>query len=325
MRTSYSNTITTTTIRKRGNMLPFREITIADREEVLRYTAQMPTYLCEHCFVDLFIWKDHYHTQICFQDGFLLIKCESFPERTPMYLAPIGAGDPSGVLQKLRADAQARKVPFLLSSITPEQKAQYEELLGDAYVLESSEDAMDYIYLREKLETLAGKKLQSKRNLVNRFLKTYEGRWEYVPITQENKEIAYQCHLDWCERNGDCRRDASYSGETCAIKLALAHFEALHLKGGILFLDGKGIAFTLGCRAKDDLFVVQIEKADAEIAGAYQMINQQFVKANCQDVLYINREEDLGLEGLRKVKQSYHPEFMGIRYTAIPREEGMHT
>ena len=95
----------------------------------------------------------------------------------------------------------------------------------------------------------------------------------------------------------------------------------MDLRGGILRLDGEIIAFTMGCRSTEDVFVVQIEKADHNIQGAYQMINQQFVLRNCRDVKYINREEDLGLEGLRKAKRSYYPEFLVKKYMAVIRGE----
>ena len=85
-------------------------------------------------------------------------------------------------------------------------------------------------------------------------------------------------------------------------------------------MDGEVIAFTFGCKATPDMFVVQIEKADHTIQGAYQMINQQFVQRNCNDVEYVNREEDLGLEGLRKAKKSYYPVMRGVKYMAVPKE-----
>lgn len=108
-----------------------------------------------------------------------------------------------------------------------------------------------------------------------------------------------------------------YSGETCAVSLALNHREALGMKGGILRLDGKVIAFTMGCPVSHDTFVVQLEKAEASIPGAYPMINQQFVQHVMEGYTYVNREDDLGLEGLRKAKLSYHPVMMGKKYMAV--------
>lgn len=301
-------------------MLAFRKIAIEDKAEVNRHTAMISTYLCEHCFVDLYIWKDHYNTEVCFQDDFLFVRCTSFPDNIPLYLAPIGQGDLHAAVALLQQDAAERGVPFLMTAISEEMLPIYQEMFDAEFDFVTSENSADYIYFSEKLQTLSGKKLQSKRNLVNRFLSEYEGRWHYVPISPENAKDAYAFHLEWCKKHG-CKKNLSFMGETCAIKLALDHFTELDLHGGMLLLDDQVIAFTLGCRARKDLFVVQIEKADSDISGAYQMINQQFVRANCKEVQYINREEDLGIEGLRKAKRSYYPALYGQKFTAVPKKE----
>lgn len=302
-------------------MLPFRTITIEDKPEVDRLTSSIPSLLCEHCFVDLFIWWDHYNTEICFQDGFLFVRCVSFPDKQPLYLAPIGQGDLKAAVQAIQKDAAARNVPFVMVSIPEDMLPTYESLFHDQFSFNWSEDSADYIYLSEKLSTLSGKKLQSKRNLVNRFKAAYEGRWRYEDLSPQNTEKAYDFHIEWCRQREGCVKDESFLGEACAVKIALDHFEILNLRGGLLYLDERVIAYTFGCRARDNEFVVQIEKANPEISGAYQMINQQFILANCQDVVYINREEDLGLEGLRKAKRSYYPAFMGKKYFAVPYKE----
>lgn len=301
-------------------MLTFRKINLEDKQPAERCLQQIETHLCLHCFVDLYIWRDHYDTEICFQDGWMFIRCKSFPEKTQYYLAPIGTGDLRAAVSTIQEDARERSIPFYMLGISEEMLPRYQETFGNAFTYDWSEDSAEYIYLSEKLQTLSGKKLQSKRNLVNRFLGAYEGRWEYVPITAENVEDAYAFHLDWCQLNG-CQNNDSFTGETCAIRIALNHFDALDLRGGMIRLDGQVIAFTLGCQAREDLFVVQIEKADQRIQGAYQMINQQFVRHNCLHVQYVNREEDLGLEGLRKAKRSYYPVMYGRSYMALPVKE----
>lgn len=316
--------MTQTRQKKMDNMekfkLPFRRISISDKQAVEEYTAKIDTNLCDHCFTDLFIWQDHYHTEICFYQDFLLIKYAGIRAKTPMYLAPVGQGNIAEAVELLQQDAAARQIPFVLTSITEKMLPEYQVLLQDDYDFVTSEDAVDYIYLSEKLQTLRGKKLQSKRNLVNRFLKQYDGAWRYVDITPENIETAYAFHLKWCEKNSLCDSD-SFRGETCAIRVALNHFVPLQMCGGMLYLNDEVIAFTLGSKMNDEVFVVQIEKADSEIQGAYQMINQQFVQRHCTDVTYVNREDDLGLEGLRKAKRSYDPEIYSARYTAIPKTE----
>lgn len=296
-------------------MLDFRDITPDDKQRVENCTNKLNYYLCEHCFTDLFIWRGHYETKICFFNDFLLVKMKTVDEKKTMYLAPIGDGDLSSAIKVIEQDAKDRNEPFIMCSISEDMKQKIESIFPNKYNYETSEDGWDYIYLSEKLQTLSGKKLQSKRNLVNRFMAANEGRWSYEDLSKENIHDAFDFHIKWCEQNG-CMKDKSFWGETCAIGSGLNHFDVLGLKGGILRLDGNVIAFTFGSKLTKDMFVIQIEKADNKIAGAYQMINQQFAKKNCTDVKYINREEDLGLEGLRKAKKSYYPEMMGIKYCA---------
>lgn len=296
-------------------MLEFREITLEDRQRIENYSKHKCYHLCEHCFTDLFIWRGHYETRICFWNDFLLVKMKTPEEKKTMYLAPIGNGDLSSAINAIEQDAKENNIPFVMCSIPEHLKLEIESLFPDKYNFDTDEGSWDYIYLSEKLQSLSGKKLQSKRNLVNRFMSNYEGRWSYEDLSKDNTHDAFNFHIKWCEQNG-CMRDNAFWGETCAIGIGLNHFDALGLKGGILRLDNEVIAFTFGSRACEDMFVVQIEKADHDIQGAYQMINQQFVKRNCTDVKYVNREEDLGLEGLRKAKKSYYPEMMGVKYCA---------
>lgn len=298
-------------------MLQFRPITLEDKPQADRCLARINDRICEHCFADLFIWKDHYDTQICFYKDFLLVKMATFPEKKEMYLAPIGTGDWKEALDVLEQDAQERGIPFVMCCVTERMKDIIEQTCPERYAFEENRDSADYIYSAEKLMTLSGKKLQSKRNFVNRFKKNYEGRWSYEPITDENKEEAYQFHLHWSQQDGNCPNGTMYSGETCAIVLALNNREALGFRGGILRLDGNVIAFTMGCPVSEDTYVVQLEKAEASIAGAYPMINQQFAQHTFEGYTYVNREDDLGMEGLRKAKLSYHPVMMGTKYVAV--------
>ncbi len=300
-------------------MLQFHEITLEDKKDVERCGSHHNYHMCERCFVDLFMWRSHYNTRICFLDGFLLVKMTPPDGGPDCYLSPIGEGNLSYVLDELEKDSKERGIPFRLVSVAEPMIERIEAVKPGKFMFShDNEDGDDYIYLAEKLRTLSGKKLQSKRNLVNRFRARYESRWSYEDITPETTRDAFNFHLKWCEQNG-CAHNREFEGETCAIVQALDNFTALGLRGGILRLDGEVIAFTLGCRATEDMYIVQIEKADYNIPGAYQMINQQFVLRNCDDVEYVNREEDLGLEGLRKAKRSYCPVMRGVKYTAVPK------
>lgn len=304
-------------------MLAFREITLEDKQEVEACGSHYNYHLCERCFVDLFMWRSHYNTEICFFEGFLLVKMTPLDGEHDCYLSPIGEGDLGRALDALEADAAERGIPLTIVSVAEPMIERIEAARpGKFTFLHDTEDGDDYIYLAEKLRTLSGKKLQSKRNLVNRFKAAYEDRWTYEDITTENIKDAFGYHIRWCNQNG-CLEQRDFRGETCAIVQALRNFDVLDLRGGILRLDGEVIAFTFGCKATPDMYVVQIEKADHTIPGAYQMINQQFVLRNCDDVEFVNREEDLGLDGLRKAKKSYYPVMRGVKYAAVLKDKNV--
>ena len=156
---------------------------------------------------------------------------------------------------------------------------------------------------------MSGKKYHGKKNHVNRFFKTYPD-WSYEPVTADNVEECFQMALLWRRENG-CEEDEEKNAEMCVALNSLRLFEELKLTGGLLRVRGEVVAFTIGEPACDDTFVVHIEKARADVEGAYTVINQQFVSHEVAGKYkYVNREDDVGTEGLRKAKLSYHPEFL---------------
>ena len=194
-------------------------------------------------------------------------------------------------------------------NVTPDNFERLQEWFPDRYQIEYDRDQADYVYETEKLATLSGKKLHGKRNHINKFKIMYEDRWSYEPMTKDNVEDCFQMALKWRNENG-CEEDSEKNAEICVTLNSLRLFEELGLKGGVLRIDGEVAAFTVGEPICSDTFCVHIEKAYAEVQGAYPMINQQFVSHECMDYKYVNREEDTGAEGLRKAKMSYRPVFM---------------
>lgn len=193
--------------------------------------------------------------------------------------------------------------------MTPEYFAQLEEWYPGRFQIEYDRDSADYVYESEKLATLSGKKLHGKRNHINKFKSLFEDRWSYESMTKDNLEECFQMALKWRTEN-DCEDDDEKRGEMCVALNSLRLFEELHLTGGVLRIDGKVVAFTIGEPICEDTYVVHIEKAYADVQGAYTMINQQFVEHECMNYKYVNREDDTGAEGLRKAKLSYRPVFM---------------
>jgi hypothetical protein len=154
----------------------------------------------------------------------------------------------------------------------------------------------------------AGKKLHGKRNHINKFKQLYPD-WSYESLSDENVEECFQMALKWRNSNG-CNDDPEKNAEMCVSLNSLRLYKELGFKGGVLRNGEKIVAFTVGEELCKDTFVVHIEKAFADVQGAYPMINQQFVEHECMDYTYVNREDDAGEEGLRKAKLSYRPAFL---------------
>ena len=198
--------------------------------------------------------------------------------------------------------------PLKLYNVTEENFAQMEEWYPGEYQVEYDRDQADYVYESEKLATLAGKKLHSKRNHINKF-KTANPDWCYETLDEKNQEECFQMALRWRNQNG-CEEDPEKNAEMCVTLNSLRLYRELGQTGGIIRVNGEIAAFAIGEPICDDTFVVHVEKAFAGIDGAYPMINQQFVEHECMDYKYVNREDDTGAEGLRKAKLSYKPAFL---------------
>lgn len=170
---------------------------------------------------------------------------------------------------------------------------------------------MIYIYTREKLATLAGKKLHGKRNHIARFKDS--GDWSYEPMTAENVEECRTMTYTWIHMREE-KWNEEMNQEISVLHEAFDHMQELGLVGGVLRRDGQIVAFSIGERLNSETFVVHFEKAYPDLQGAYPMINQQFVLHECEGYAYVNREEDTGDPGLRKAKLSYYPDILLPKY-----------
>lgn len=288
--------------------IDFRKAELKDKELITRFFRNHTSRSCERTFTNVYLWARFYHVTFAVVEDSLVFRSES--EEGFDFAFP--AGEPENVkraIDVLMQYSKERDVPFRMYNVTPDNFAYIEQWYPGRFQIEYFEDYADYVYESEKLATLSGKKLHSKRNHINKFKSVYEDRWSYEPITKDNLEECFQMALKWRNENG-CEDDEEKNAEICVTLNSLRLFEELELIGGILKVDGEIAAFTIGEPICEDTFVVHIEKAFAEIDGAYTMINQQFVQHACMDYKYVNREEDTGAEGLRKAKRSYRPVFM---------------
>lgn len=284
-------------------MIPFKDITLADKDTITSFTMKSDRRNCDLSFSNLCSWRFLYDTQFAVVDNFLVFKFWAGEQLA--YMMPVGTGDLKAVLWELIEDARKENQHFCMLGVCSNMRADLEAILPEQFTFTEDRDYADYIYLRSDLSTLKGKKFQAKRNHINRFRNTYPD-YEYTPITPDRIQECLDLEAEWCKVN-NCDQQEGTGNERRALIYALHNFEALGLTGGILHVNAKIVAFTFGMPINHETFGVHVEKADTSIEGAYAMINYEFANRIPEQYIYINREEDLGLEGLRKAKLSYQP------------------
>lgn len=288
--------------------IQFKRAELEDKEIISHYFKHHTSRSCERTFVNVFLWSRQYPVKWAIIEDALVFKSED--EKHVSFAFPAGEDENvKRAIEVMKRYSEERGYPFTMYNITPDNFAKLEQWYPGRFEVEYERDDADYVYESEKLATLSGKKLHGKRNHVNKFKAMYEDRWCYESMTKDNLEECFQMALKWRNENG-CEEDEEKNAEMCVTLNFLRLFEELGLVGGVLKIDGKVVAFTIGEPICSDTFVVHIEKAFADIPGAYPMINQQFVEHECTDYQYVNREEDTGAEGLRKAKLSYRPVFL---------------
>lgn len=286
--------------------IPFKKPELEDRAAVLRHLKERRLRGCERTFANIYLWARFYNVMWAEIKGTAVFRSEFDGKYS--YTYPIGAGDRKGVIEALLEECRENKDQFRLHAVSKEEFEELDQYFPGKFQVEWPRDVEDYVYETEKLIQLSGKKYHGKKNHINQFKASYPD-WTYEPITDENVEECFQMALHWRNDNG-CEDDPEKNSEMCVALNSLRLFKELELRGGLLRAEGKVVAFTLGEPVSDDTFVVHIEKAYADVRGAYPMINQQFLEHEVSGYTYVNREDDTGDEGLRQAKLSYRPIFM---------------
>lgn len=284
----------------------FKKVEMKDRELINHYLAQQKTRSCEMTFANIYLWSVYYKVDYAIVEDMLIFRGS---EDRVFFDYPVGKEE--GVkpaIDALLEYCRERGQRFILGLVTPEKFARLEELYPGMFEISYDRDAADYVYETEKLANLSGKKYHGKKNHINKFERLYP-EWKYEPINDSNVEDCFQMALSWRRMNG-CEEDPEKSAEMCVTLNSLRLFKELELRGGLLRVNGEVVAFSIGEPVCDDTMVVHIEKAFSEVDGAYPMINREFVRHEAAGYTYVNREEDLGEEGLRRAKLSYHPVFL---------------
>lgn len=289
------------------HMITFKQIELTDKPKIEQCLANNEYRSCDFSFTNMIAWNAKFKTQYEIKGKTLFLKFNEIDGNT-YYMMPIGPMPIKQSIEEIMADSDRSNIPFMMKGITVDMWEKIKIAFPDKFQYTHERNNDEYIYLSEKLITLSGKKLQSKRNHINRFIADNPD-WEYFPLT--NKIEIEQCLTmlhEWEDINND--NDKSLKYDYIATRLMLENFDYLQLKGGAIRVNGKIVAFTIGKELTDDTFVVHVEKAYADINGAYTIINREFIKHEASEYKYINREEDMGLESLRKAKLSYQPEIL---------------
>lgn len=286
--------------------IEFKRPELEDKELIRHFLQQEHSRNCEMTFANIFLWS-----RTIYPLKFAVIEDTiCFLSETAGYAVtfPVGKGDKKKVIELLKEEWKREGRQLTLRLVTEEQFGQLQEMYGEKVEISYNRDIADYVYETEKLIQLSGKKYHGKKNHINRFIANHP-EWQYEPITKENVSECIAMAEEWGRRNG-CDENKDKQQELSVAIQGLTMLEELELKGGLLRAEGEVIAFTFGGAVSDDTFVVHVEKAYAEIQGAYPMINREFLKAEAAEYTYVNREDDTGAEGLRKAKLSYHPVFL---------------
>lgn len=287
------------------NKLMFNSLTIHDKALFDKYLKDYRFKTSEYSFVNLIIWRKGCDISYTIYNGTLIIKKRDF-KGNYHFMQPIGYKKENlrCIVEKLRYYKTENKMPYLFKDVESSFLDELKEIYNDDITIEEDVDNFDYIYASDKLINLSGKKLHSKKNHYNYFLKTYN--YAVRDFSEPKvKEDCIKASQAWHEEKNSNNEYLSYELE--GIREIISNSDKLGLKGMAVYVDDTIAAFTIGESVNEDMSIVHVEKGRSDIRGIYTFTNKVFVEKYLSNAKYINREQDLGIEGLRKAKRSYNP------------------
>ena len=295
--------------------IEFHRLTIEDKPIVDKFFRNRYYENSHFNFTNLFMWREPYDIRLAVENSVMFMT--STWDNELKGLQPIGPEDKmEWAIDELIKYFAKQNTSLSIFGIEKSFAEVLKNYTAATFTVEADRNNYDYVYLSENLINLAGRKYHSKKNHLNSFHKSYPEA-EYLPLTDE---LITGCKLElngwYKKRSQDLPDDPFIGHEREAIIEVLNHFHDFSLKGAVIRLDNRIIAFTLGEQLNEDTAVIHVEKADPDVRGAYPAINQGFVAHEWAHLTYINREEDMGLEGLRKAKESYKPVKMIEKFNA---------
>ena len=299
-------------------MIPFHRVELEDKARYERLLFCEPERGCEYSFANLSMWG---RQELAFLGDCALL-FSHFNGHT-VYPWPVGPGDKRAALEAILADARERGIPCRITGMTGPEVEKLESWFPDIFEIRVARDNFDYVYTLEALADLRGRKLQKKRNHFNRFRAEHPD-YRVEPLRCAN--IARVQHMvnDWYVARRRADPTGDYLLESLAMARAFRNYDALGLEGIALLEGDQVIAVTMGSRLSENTFDIHFEKAREEYSGAYNTVNCEFaryLRLKYPEVEFLNREDDLGLEGLRKAKLDYQPHHLVEKSWACLRED----
>jgi hypothetical protein len=296
--------------------LDFKEPTVNDAKWAAPMLKNAGMTMCEFSYTTIWMWRKYYMNQIARLGSTLFVRSGDVE---PLYLLPVG-GELRQNIELLREFQHQNGESLTLFGADTATAEQIDDWFPGVFEWHPSKGDFDYIYRTEDLSLLKGRKYHSKRNHISSFNAKYN--WSYERINDNNSSEVFDMVLQWCKEKSNCS-DPVLRSERQSIKEALNHMDKLSLIGGLLRVDGKVVAMTMGSPISDEMFDIHTEKALIDYAGAYAVINREFALRELYGKYsYINRENDMGIEGLRRAKRSYRPVELIEKYVGTEKEMG---
>lgn len=294
-------------------MIDFHRMNLNRKQEYDAFLQSCGERGCEYSFTNLFLWG---RQKAAFLDGHLAFFSQF--NRRSVYPFPVGQGDIKPVLDAIIHDARVRGIPCCLTSLTRAECETLEQLYPGAFRIYTDRNNYDYIYRIDDLADLKGRKFQKKRNHVNRFESEHPD-CQILPLDETTRVAAFGLLRRWYALRATTDPLGDYHLEQLALERAFAFYAQLQLEGIVLMENGEAIAFAIGSRLNADTFDIHFEKAREDVDGAYAAINRAFarhLREKYPEIRWLNREDDLGIEGLRKAKLSYNPDHLVEKFWA---------
>ena len=297
-------------------MIEFKKIDLEDKDIINKFFSKTKFNNAEKNFSNLFMWRHTYDYEYAEIDGCLCIRGKARKTGQTFYHFPYGNCKEQlikPIIEKIvKSEGQEEK--FLIKPVLPEMKNCLEkQTMTEKFDIKEDRDSFDYIYTTTKLIDLKGKKLRTKRRWVKKFKENYD--YTYENITEENLQEAKEFTLNIIKSTNNDKE------ELVAMEEMFDNLFDLGITGCIIRVDGKIAGVSTGEAITDDTILIHCERCDRNYEGIYNFINQEFIKQEWSNYTYVNREEDLGIEGLRYAKMMYQPDNLLTKYIAVLKED----